>query len=59
MEPVSQLRGIFVGELLVPFDSSKVDDCLGAEDAVQVFVQQNLGEILQELAIKIQRSLRC
>ena len=52
VEPVRELFRVFGGKLSVSFASGQLDDRFRAEDAVEVLVEQNLGEGLQEGVIK-------
>ena len=47
VEPVREVFGIFGGKSVVAGGLGQVDDGFGAEDAVEVLVEEDLGETLQ------------
>jgi hypothetical protein len=55
VEPVGELFGIFGGKSVIASGIGQVDDGFGTEDAVEVFVEQHLGEAFQQFVINVHR----
>jgi hypothetical protein len=52
VEPMGEVFRVFGGEPGVAFGAGEVDDSFGAEDAVKVLVEEDLGETFQEGEVK-------
>jgi len=57
VEPGCEVFGIFGGELGVASGFGEVDDGFGAEDAIEVLVEEDLGEAFQDGVIEDQKIL--